>query len=294
MFTNLDITSIEEWQGPKYSLSEHATLTRCKKKHDYAYRQGLSPANPPSYLNKGKYLHMLLATYLSRFAEGHDIRDVERLSTDVLGQLSDQRLAGDPTATVAESDRVEVNRVVADYLAHLDMDGVTVGGVELEFLVDIDLRNLDDETVPLHGFIDAVIRKGDELWIVEHKTAGRAWSQGNFQFAYQGRVYADVWHQLTAERPTGILYNFFYPKAHDSKMVFVTEDESFIIRQELQAAVEMREAAYLTREPHWGCTDCWFRNICVTEMYGGDSSNLIGTEYIVDEAKVARFNGETE
>jgi len=292
MLTNLDTPSIEEWQGPKYSLSEHATLTRCKKKHDYAYRQGLSPASPPSYLSKGKYLHLLLATYLTRFSNGDDVRNVEELSSDVLEQLSQARLDGDPTATVAESDRVEINRVVADYLSHLDMDGVTVEGVELEFLVDIDLRTLDDEIVPLHGFIDAVLRKGDELWIVEHKTAGRAWSQGNFQFAYQGRVYADVWKELMGEAPTGILYNFFYPKAHDTKMVFVTEAESLIIREELQAAVEMREAAYLTREPHWGCTECWFRNICVTEMYGGDSSSLIGTEYVVDEAKVARFQVE--
>lgn len=281
MLTNCDPATFEN----KLSLSELGTLLRCKKKYDYAYVQRLTPVNPPGYLSKGRYLHMMLEEYLRCYQNGEDLRDVGVLGATVLQQLAKMREAGDASTVVAETDRVEVNAVLEGYFERLDMSGIEVVAVEQEFLVDVGLRDTSENVVPVHGLIDAVLRNDEGVWLVEHKTASRRWSEGQFAFAYQGRVYPAVWEALTGERPVGVMYNFFLPKTTETHAVYVSESEGKALLDELQAAVALRDQFIPVREPHWGCQDCWFRSLCTAELYGGNAEQVRRTQFTLRPPK---------
>lgn len=282
------LTNIEGEATQKLSISELTSLLRCSKQHDYAYRQGLQQQTEPGYFTKGKYAHQLLAEYLTLFKQGEDVRDVEALSQNVLMQAALARKEATaegrlPEAPVDEPSRLEINKVVGDYLSTLSMDGIEVVAVEQEFAADVGLNG-----VALHGFIDAVLRRDDELWVVEHKTASRAWSQSQFQFAYQPKVYAKAWLALTGELPDGILYNFFYPKRHETKALYTSEAEIDLLMLELRAALALRDSELIVRQPHWGCNDCRFRELCYAELSGTPNS-IREDQFVVDPARVERF-----
>jgi len=274
-------------------VSEAQTLMRCKKKHDYAYRQGLSLAQPPSYLGKGSYLHYLMQAWLTSLVEGRTITGVEELGNVALQRIVEEK---SPTA-LSEPDRVEVNTVFSQFLRDVgpQMDGIAVLAVEQPFYADLGWTEIGSSgkevPVVLHGVFDAVLQDVDsgQVWVVEHKSAGRAWSVSQLQFSYQGRLYADAWTTLTGQEVAGIQYNFFYPRNYEIRQIFVTPEERELIRHEMQTIIYQRSTSLLQREPHWGCNDCWFRDLCVTEMVGGDSDYLRKTKYVVDEEKVSRF-----
>lgn len=283
---------------PRISVTELRDLLRCTKKHDYAYRQGLKPISTPGYFGKGRYLHAVMeALYLqlqSRVS-GEDTPPTNggALSTAALAAMALARESGDPSAIVAEPDRQEIDAVVASYLSELDTsDLVDVPMVEQAFYADIGLVNADGVPVLLYGFIDAVVETAAGQFLVEHKTAGRAWSQGQFIFDYQTRLYSRAVEVITGVRPIGTLFNFFYPKRHETKLVYVTPEESDLLIEEVQRAVYLREEGRIVRQPHWGCNDCGFKNLCHQELIGADSTYTRENEYIVDQDKVDRFTQE--
>lgn len=278
----------------RVSVTEIRDLLRCTKKHDYAYRQGLRPATTPSYFGKGRYLHGLEEVRLRSYMNGNPITDVSTLGKQVLENMRAKREEGDPSATVGEPDRVEVNKIYADYLTQVDMTGVTVKGVEVEFYADVGWRDSTDQPVLLYGFIDALLERDEQTWLIEHKTAGRAWSQGQFAFDYQTRLYSAAIDALSngTQLPVGTLFNFFYPKRWETKMVFVTPDESRRLLDEVQLAINLRDSGIIVRQPHWGCQDCSFRNLCHAELIGADSTTIRQHEFTVDADKVARFAEE--
>jgi CRISPR/Cas system-associated exonuclease Cas4 (RecB family) len=291
------LTNVENPESlSKISVSEAYTLMRCKKKHDYAYRQGLSLAQPPSYLGKGNYLHRLMRVWLTLWADGSPTSNVEELSNRTLREIVEE---GSPI-TVAESDRVEVNAVFGQFLRDVgpQMGGVAILAIEQPFYADLGWTEIGPDgqevLVVLHGVFDAVLQdiSSGQVWIVEHKSTGRAWSASQLQFAHQGKLYADAWATIKRQEITGIQYNFFYPKGYEIKQTFVSSEERELLRHEMQMIINQRSTSLLQREPHWGCNDCWFKDLCITELVGGDSDYLRRTKYVVDEEKVARFAEE--
>jgi len=276
---------------PKISVTELRDLLRCTKKHDYAYRQGLRPAVSPSYFGKGRYLHGLEEARLTSYAQGTPLTTISEIGNAALADMRRQRAEGDPSATVGEPDRLEINGVYADYLKQVDMTGVEVLSVEREFFADVGLRSAG-APVLLHGFMDALISFDNQVWLIEHKTAGRAWSQGNFVFDYQSRLYTSAVEALGADRPVGTSFNFFYPKRWETKQVYVTPEESQLLLAEVQKAIDYRDSQMIVRQPHWGCNDCSFRTLCHAELSGGDSEYTRKTEFTVDQDKVDRFTEE--
>lgn len=277
----------------RVSLSQLSTWLRCKAKHDYAYRQALVPVSPPSYLSAGSYLHAVLAQALLALQAGDTLPDISELSNRALGHLKAERESGKRPGLLDEGDRQAVNAQLVPFLATLDASQ-TVEGVELEFLADMGWRDADGQEVAYHGVIDGLVRDSDgALWVVEHKRTSRAWSLGQHQFAYQGRLYAEAVYRLTGERPAGIVYNFFYPKRFATELTYVTPEESQLLVDELGQVVAAMGVTPPVREPHWGCGDCWFRNLCVTEMQGGNAE-LVRQGFVVDEDKLARYADDTD
>jgi hypothetical protein len=269
---------------PKISYSELTTLLRCTQRHAYAYRQGLISVRPPSYFSKGKLLHEAMAVWLNSLKLGKQ-EDAHELWQEAAAVHS---LKGEMFPP--ESDIEQIRKQFISFVKQADMTGIEVLGVEEEFYADLGWR-INGEPVLFHGIIDARLRDVDtgETWVVEHKTAGRAWSESQFTFDFQGPLYIEAVEALTGERPVGLQYSFFLPKSWNQQQRFVTPSESAGVLAEAQKALELRESGIILRQPHWGCPECQYKHICSTELLGGDSSHMRTNLFMVDEAKVERF-----
>lgn len=284
----------------KISVSELNTLLRCSKKHDYAYRQGLRPLETPSYLSAGSYLHKLMETFLSKLVAGQPF-DLETDSIATQAAILEER-----GTTVTEPDRLTTNVVFQAWLEEIEAAGIDLQSyiarledgspmLEREFLVDVGWRSLDDEPVLLHGVVDLVGQRDGEWWVNEHKRTSRAWSISQLQFANQGPLYLAALRTLFPDQSFGgVQYNFFYPKAAEVKQIYISDEHMEVSWQEAQAAIHLRDTGSITRQPHWGCQDCWFRTVCVAELMGMDSSLVRETQFRVDETKASRFAGAEE
>lgn len=267
---------------PKISSSEHYSIARCKKLWDYSYRQGLVPNSTPDYLSKGSFYHSLIAQYLT------SPEDLSVISADIQRQ---SLLDKEPTVT--EPDRLSATAQIKDFFDTLGTPSPdAIVAVEQEFFVDIGFRRSDGTPVLLHGFIDAAIRDDTgNVWIVEHKTAARAWSAQQLEMAYQDVLYCKAWEVLTGERPVGVQYNFFYPKRWEVKHKFIGEEQYDGVVADVQAAITLRDTlTSYPREPLWGCSGCQFRNLCFTELTGGDATYIRENEFVVDKDRAARFS----
>lgn len=276
------LTTYENYQDyPKLSQSELYALNRCKKMHDYSYNQGLVSRSVPDYLTKGSFFHLVMAEIL------RGRTDINALTMEMQAQQLKER-----EATVNEVIRGEIVMQLTDFWNDVGFpDPDSILAVEEEFYVDLGWRTNDDTPVLFHGVVDGVVRDDEgNLWIVEHKTAGRAWSQSQFQFAYQGKLYAEAWERLTGERPIGVQYNFFYPKRWEIRNQYITSAESQLIIQEIQHSIALRDVLSDTgiapREPKWGCGDCKFRDLCFAELVGQDAGYIRETQFTVDEKRI--------
>ena len=282
---------------PKVSVSELRSLLRCTKQHDYAYRQGLVPVSTAGYFVKGKYLHRLMQIDLDLERQG-----ILADPGEVIGQARADIIAEHGTLAVGTTEFEEVDEQLRSYLRETDFNDTEILEVEREFYADIGLRFSDirdgftvaETPVLLHGVIDALVRVNGDLWLVEHKTAGRAWSQGQFAFDYQSKLYTAAVTALGLEAPAGTIFNFFYPKRWETKLVYTTSTEVDLLLEEIQKAVELRDGlgSPLVRQPHWGCNDCGFRALCHSELIGTDAGYIRSTEFTVDQDKVDRFTQE--
>jgi hypothetical protein len=281
------LTNVENPETfPKISYSELTTLLRCTQRHAYAYRQGLISVRPPSYFSKGKLLHEAMAYWLNTLRKYGGAPRPELLWPEALEDFQERGEALPP-----ESDIEQIRSQFISFVKQADMTGIEVLGVEEEFYADLGWR-INGEPVLLHGVFDARLRDVDtgETWVVEHKTAGRAWSESQFTFDFQGPLYIEAVEALTGERPVGLTYNFFLPKTWNQSQRFVTPTESAGVLAEAQKALELRESGIILRQPHWACADCSaYKQLCSTELLGGDSSHLRQNLYVVDEEKAARF-----
>lgn len=282
----------ESTHANKISQSEMYSLLRCKAQYNYAYIQGLEPKTTPDYLTKGSFLHELMANYLTRLKSGH-AKTLEEISLDM------QREAiRDSKPTIDEPTRLELLTQLNSYWKDVGTDGFDVVAVEQEFYVDLGFKDTKGKIAPVHGFIDAVIYlpSTEETWIVEHKTAGRAWSAQQFMFSYQAKLYAMAWEELTGIRPMGMQYNFFYPKRYEIRTQHVTDTEIDALRKELNDVVRMRSILntyqVYPREPLWGCNGCQYRDLCYAELVGGDTKHMREELFVVNQDKVDRFGEE--
>jgi len=279
------LTNVDNWESyPKISNSELYSLTRCKKMWDYSYRQGLVPATTPDYLSKGSFVHDLIARHISTGDVSINELSV-RVQTEAIRE-------GKPT--VDEATRSEVTTQVKDFFTTHKVDPSSVIAVEEEFYADIGIRNRAGVPVLLHGFVDAVVRdSGGALWLIEHKTAARAWSVPQFQFAVQDVLYSMAWEALKGEAISGTQYNFFYPKRWEVKQKFIDTAQFQSVREDLQASVYLRDdISSYPREPLYGCGGCQFRDLCYTELIGGDGTFLRSNQFIVDNDRRIRFDVE--
>jgi len=279
---------------PKVSVTELKSLLRCTRQHNYAYRQGLVPTVTPDYFTKGKFLHKLQEAFWTSLKDGGPLTADETIDV-VLYQAKDSSDPLPDTETLSEV--IAVFRAWHKETLPLSYE-YEVLAVEQEFLIDIELsQTLSDSglqiPVLLHGIIDLLVRDAEgNLWVVDHKTAGRAWSAGNFIFDFQSRLYARAVETYLLEAPAGAMFQFFYPKRFETRLLHFDSVEIDGFVQEVQNALLLREDLSIIRQPHWGCNDCRFKALCHAELCGVDSEYVRHEQFTVDQDKVDRFTEE--
>lgn len=292
-----NVSGVDPTTVQRISVSEMNTLRRCTKEYDYKYRQGLEPIETPTYFTKGTYLHKLMQAYLLAHASGSDF-DIDSLSADIQREILAER-----DATVTEPDRLEVNHVLGEWLKLIDPNSFEVVRaedgtpmVEIPFYVDVGWADMDGEPVLFHGVIDGVVRDkttGD-VWVLEHKTAGRAWAQDKFVFEEQGRLYAAALRRLDSPiDPIGVQYNFFYPKRADVKQIYTPESETPALLAEGQAAIWLRDSGSVLGNAGWGGCSNAYKVLWAAERRGEDTSYIRKSQFKVNEERLAR-RGEVE
>lgn len=265
---------------PKMSYSEMTSLTRCKRLWKYSYKDGLVPATTPSYFSKGRYLHGVAAELL-RGSEDPD---------GVFQQVVEQMLEdGEDLSAIPDDEIASLNRLVVDATQNILDNSKEVLIVEEEFYVDLELEvEVEGKPVLLHGFADAVtVMEDGNLWLVEHKTASRAWSADQFNFSVQDVLYALAIEALTGRRVAGSTHVFYLNRKTDPleyRNRFITDAMKANVFEQYRQAVEMREQlSVYPMEPLFGCGGCTFQAVCRAELAGTDPTYMLQTQFITRE-----------
>lgn len=277
MMTNVEGLTEDTVQNyQKISYSEMTTFLRCKRQYQYAYRMGLEKAETPSYFSKGSYLHALMAELIREVPEA-------QAQAAAMKKLTDE--GRDTSGFIA--DLAAMHSYAAVALSSIQQSTKEVVSVEDEFYVDLGLEG----GVLFHGFADAVIRNEDgELWLIEHKTAARRWSEDQFNFATQDILYAAALEKVLGEPIAGCTYVFYLPKQLDHRVRRYTTAMKSRVVAELNDVVRQRNAQLTyPMEPLWGCGGCTFQAVCRAEIAGGDHEYMLQAQFVVNEDKKGRF-----
>lgn len=263
----------------KISYSEMTTFQRCKRQYQYNYLMGLERAETPSYFSKGSYLHSLMAQLIRDVpeaeAQSHAAEQLAEEGRNILDFTNDLAPLHAHASAAAASILQSTKEVVS---------------VEDEFYIDVGLSY----GTLFHGFADAVIRNEEgELWLIEHKTASRRWSEDQFNFATQDILYAAALEEVFDEPIAGCTYVFYLPKQLDHRVRRYTPLMKQRALVELNSIVRQREAQKeYPMEPLWGCGGCPFQAVCRAEIAGGDVEYMLQSQFIVNEEKKARFEDD--
>lgn len=270
----INTTEEEIESADKISYSEITMFTRDKRAWYYQYVLGLTSPATPSYFSKGTYLHEVAAGLLLG-------EDQSTLHGKVLAKMEEEGRG--------EVEEVEANRLFQEALRTTAQvkEQFEVLDVEKEFYWNTGLTNWKGDPILLHGFMDAIMEDEKGLkWILEHKTAGRAWSDGQFLHNFQDSLYASSLYAEEGTLPKGGLYFFYLPKRTDHRTRHYSLGMLNYAMSQLQAvAVARDELTQFPIESQWGTP---FSTVFEIEIGGGDAEYLLKTQFVVDEERLER------
>ena len=244
------------------SVSQIKCFQFCGKKYEWRYVLGVKPEHQSANLVLGTAVHAALAVYYAAVKDGEV--PLEKQVIDAAHQSLVATFAQELPVLLEEGETLADLQATAEKLVRTFLAGVErpseVLAVEAPFYVDV----VDPETgelleEQLTGYLDAVVRFGDEVTVLEHKTAARAWSQDQLDYDLQVSLYQAV---TGAERVRlQVLTKTKVPKllVHD-----VTRQE----RQQVEAVVIVCRVLQAIRakafwpSPGWACRECEFRRQC--------------------------------
>jgi len=244
------------------SVSQVRTFLGCAKRYEYRYVLGAKPEHRSPNLVLGSAVHEALAAYyLALKAEQ------QPEGADVLAAYSkafDHATSGELPMLLDEDETLADIKASGVALVQAFLAGVQrpdrVLAVEEAFSADI-IDPVTGEFLEegLTGYFDAIVEIGNEIVILEHKTAARAWSQDQVDFDLQVSLYQAV---IDADRVRLQVMT----KTKVAK--FLTYDVCRTQRQQVEAVtivcrvLDAIRARAFWPNPGWACRDCEFRVRC--------------------------------
>ena len=163
----------------------------------YFWRQvvGAKPEHRSANLVLGTAVHTGLAAFYQTLRDGVVMADEEVI--EAAHQSLDEAAKLDPPIMLEDGETLVDLQASAEALIRTFLAGVErpdeVLAVEAPFYVDLfDPESGEVVEEQLTGYFDAVVRFGNEIVVLEHKTAARAWSQDQLDYDLQVSLYQAV------------------------------------------------------------------------------------------------------
>jgi CRISPR/Cas system-associated exonuclease Cas4 (RecB family) len=169
--------------------------------------------------------------------------------------------------------------------------------LEYEFMLNVGIADRFGETVHMHGIIDAIVEKPDgEVHLIDYKRSARKPTVSGFPFQYQIPFYC-LAASMILDKPVTRLDIVSFVKGIPTVIpVGVTLERQARLLEELQQAIFIRDGA---REAnlslpsyHWGCNDCWYRDLCRLESEGETLDGAIEYGYQTRKEREMETDGD--
>lgn len=241
------------------SVSRKQVYQQCHQLYKYRYHLKIVSAEPePFYFTYGKIVHTIAENYLL----GKGEKTLSEVTNEVLsGKIElDPGKYAPPLPPEYQKKLPEHLRALQKFTNQIGWDGE----IEYPFEYDLDPPNKRMEI----GFIDRLIRKGEQFWIVDYKTTKKGpWRKGLREITtdLQLRVYAAVVRRNFGAKAENIKTGLYYLDGPELVGACFSEESLD------EAEKEMLET-YLQIENHnpdevWGttgqhCRRCQYNRVC--------------------------------
>ena len=301
---------------PSVSHSEVDSYLLCRRKHYYGYGLSLERISTSQSLATGTAGHRVLQVFYQHLLDLESTPEgqLERFDFALSKAKEEYELI------ILEGFQEPANRATLfDILFHLDWgyfanefmvrNGWTVVAVEKEFSLVYDEEN--ESTYPF--IVDLIVRDPEGNYVVvDHKFVYDFYTPGQTDLQPQIPKYMGALRALNYEIVYGA-YNMLRtrklktPEASSMNYFMIMKPNPDRVlntfREQLGVAAEIQALKELTLEEQAGrayrtankmvCQSCSFKDICSTELMGGNTQLMLRTEYKIRERrKVGVKNGD--
>jgi CRISPR/Cas system-associated exonuclease Cas4 (RecB family) len=293
---------------PSVSHSEVDSYLLCRRKHYYGYGLSLERVATSQSLATGTAGHAILETFYKYILENGDTPEEQAVAFDqgvVLAEHKYHEIVEDGYEEA--SNRATLHDILFNdewgYFANEFMvrNGWTVLAIEQEF-------NLvyDDETEASYPLvIDMIVRDPNgQMVVIDHKFVYDFYTPGQTDLQPQIPKYIGALRAMNYEiaygaynmvrtrklkTPDAASMNYFMILKPNTDRVLNTFMEQLGVAAEIQqlkqlSLEEQSKRAYRTANK-MVCQSCSFRDICSTELMGGNTQLMLQTEYKVRERR---------
>ena len=244
------------------SVSQIKCFQMCPKLYAWRYVIGAKPEHRSANLVLGTAVHTGLAAHYLALKDGVVLADEEVV--EAARQSLEEAMKQGPPVLLEDDETVADLQATAEKLVRAFLAGVErpdeVLAVEAPFYCDV----VDPETgevleEQLTGYLDAVVRFGDAVVVLEHKTAARAWSQDQLDFDLQVGLYLAA--TGAARVRLQVMTKTRVPKllVHDLVRCEREQREAVVIVCRVLQAIR---AGAFWPAPGWACKTCEYRQRC--------------------------------
>ena len=244
------------------SVSQIKGFQSCPRRYQLRHVLGAKPEHRSANLVLGTAVHTALAGFYQALKGGVVPADEELFEAARLSLV--EAAKQDPPILLEDGETLADLLATAEALVRTFLAGVErpdeVLAVEVPFFMDIiepDNGVILEEQ--LTGYIDAVVRFGDDLVVLEHKTAARAWSQDQLDFDLQVALYQAATD--AARVRLQVVCKTRVPKLmlHDLVRSQQEQREAVVIVCRVLDAIR---AGAFWPAPGWACKTCEYRKQC--------------------------------
>lgn len=245
------------------SVSRKSVWDECKVKYKYKYHEKIeSPEEEPFYFVYGKIVHKIAEEYVRARGE----RELFDVKDDVLqGRIPIESYEGEeqhaPPLPMTYKNRMgEHLSSIRKITEQIGFDG------ELEWSFRYDLDPPNEKFVV--GFIDRLIRKDDQFWIIDYKTTKKGRfrkTRNTIREDLQLRAYARIVQKefnVPAENIRAALYYL-----EGGELIGAKFTESSLLAAEKELLFAYDDIKSFPPDKAWGnigyhCKRCDYRSLC--------------------------------
>jgi len=256
-------------EAPEYfSATRLNTYMMCPNKYLFNYVEKHRRETMPAPMIFGSAVHKTIEQVYGRLKHGGEVMGVEEVKDVAAGLWMAQvergynESDGGTQFSEKESESKLKDRIVALmslFVKEFDMPD-EVHTIEQRFRCwIIDPKTGERLDTQLLGFVDAIVTRGGQQIIEEHKTASRRWSRHDHEHSLQASLY------LAAHSFGGLRFNVLVQRANPCIEVFNVKASDWHQEDAVNAMCRVIDAInnnnFYPRRG-WQCDRCSFRRRC--------------------------------